>query len=104
MHPLHIFISIWNLICGFAFALLFTNWLEDSSGWLYIISVVGGYFANISAIFTSLVLCVFGLIHLVKGSAKTFIKTNWLGLFNGAFVVLFWASFFWYSHIFPLFI
>lgn len=102
MHPFHIFISIWNLICGFALILLFAfGEYTEFTEWLAAISIAPGYFANLLAVFISLVLCVFGLIHLAKGSVKAFVQTNWLGLFNGAFVVLFWASLFWYSQHFP---
>ena len=98
MSPLHIFISIWNLICGFAFILLISTSGNTAFREAISLIVVSGYFANILAVIVTFVLFVSYLIRLAKGSSEQFIKNEWLGFFNGMFVVFCWAAFIGYSY------
>ena len=98
MHPLYIFISIWNLLSALSFALLFLIKSENEfKQFLGVFSVFGGYFANLSAVVTFAILLVFYVVKLIKGDSNQFLSKHWLGLFNGAFVVFCWVSFFGYS-------
>jgi len=94
MRKFHIFISALNLTCALSFILLFLT--DGDSAFrmaLAFISVIGGPIANLVAVTISLMILVRYFIHVEVGNAKQFIKHEWLGVFNGAFVLLCWGAF-----------
>jgi uncharacterized membrane protein len=92
MHPAHVAVSMVNLICGFAALLLlfFTNGTPLHT--LASFAVVVGYVANLLAVAIALVLLVVLAVRFVNGQAQALLKSQWLGLFNGTFVVAFWGA------------
>ncbi len=99
MHPFHIFISAFNLLCAAALAAF--AWTDIAA--LGAFAVIGGYLANLLAALTSLVVAIWYLVSLAKGNGRKIVAGHWLGLFNGAFVVAFWTAFFNWSHIAAIF-
>ena len=94
MRKVHIFISALNLTCAFSFILLFLT--EGNSTFrkvLSLISVIGGPIANLVAVIISLIVLVRYFIQLAQGDTQQFIKYEWLGVFNGAFVLFCWGAF-----------
>ena len=100
MHPFHISISVINLLCGLAVALAYTTNFhrEDLLGF----GIFVGYFANLLAVVISIVLFVILIVRYIKGQGKPFIARNWLGIFNGVFVLLFWPVAFCLSRYFDV--
>lgn len=94
MRKFHIFISALNLACVFSFTLLFlTDGDSTFRKVLSLISVIGGPSANLVAVIISFIVLVRYFIRLSQGNAKQFIKYEWLGVFNGVFVLLCWGAF-----------
>ena len=56
--------------------------------------VVGGYLANAVALIVAIGVVAIIVAKLSSGSARGFIRRQWLGLANGAAVVASWAAFF----------
>ena len=104
MRKFHIFISALNLACVFSFILLFlTDGDSTFRSVLSLISVIGGPIANLVAVIISFIVLLRYLIRLSQGNAKQFIKHEWLGVFNGAFVLLCWGVFIGYvNYAYPL--
>ena len=99
MRPFHAYISAVNLVCGVSFIALFlTDGDAKFREILSFISVIGGPVANFIAVIISLVLLVRYSIQARQGNGKKLIEHEWLGLFNGAFVVFCWALFIGYTY------
>ena len=92
MHPVHIAVSILNLVCGAAAVLLFVLPKETTLHTLAAFAVVGGYFANILAVAITLALVIVLAVRTARGQGRAYLSKQWLGLFNGSFVVIFWGS------------
>jgi len=86
MHPFHIFVSIANLAAAAAFFLLMCLPNGEHVG-LASFAVGGGYFFNAIAVAVSIVMLISLVWFAYKGKGRTFIRRQWLGVFNGAFVV-----------------
>ncbi len=90
MHPIHVAISVFNILCG-VLAYIGLYIFQDSLSQLGAASVHVGYFANLIAIAVSFVLVVLLVIRYFSGNYRGFLSKNWLGIFNGISVVLFWT-------------
>ena len=53
-----------------------------------------GYFANIFAVVISIIVFSILIVRHFKGQGKLFFDCNWLGIFNGVFVIVFWIAVF----------
>jgi hypothetical protein len=92
MHPAHVAVSVVNLICGAAAVLLFVLTPGRDLHTLFAFAVVGGYIANTLAVGITAVLIIVLLIRAARGQGRSFVAKQWLGLFNGSFVVAFWGA------------
>ena len=92
MHPFHKFISVLNLTFG-AGALISYFVAKDILEKVLTVSIIGGYIGNVFAVLISIILTVLLAYNFSRNNQKAFIKSNWLGLFNGFFVIVFWCSF-----------
>ena len=90
MHPFHILISVFNLLCGFTLLALF---ILQSGPYpsLATFAVFGGYIANALAVLIALILVFWIVLTKLLKAEKVNIKKHWLGIFNGAFVVTIWV-------------
>ena len=97
MHPVHIFISVTNLICGFAM-IIALSLAPEPSPFLMGVGVFGGYIMNAVAVLITIMLSVLFAYHYLNKNHKKMLHRHWLGLFNGTFVVTFWlfiTTFYW---------
>jgi hypothetical protein len=90
MHPFYIILSVLNLVCLFSFTALFLLPEDSPTEFLAIFAVLGGTFANLIVVIVSLILLPRFIKNYIHKTHKDFLSTHWLGLFNGAFVIVFW--------------
>ena len=94
-HPFHIFVAIWNLLCLFGLTITTIYLPLDSEyrGDLTSLFLFVGLYANLFAVSIALfVLLYYFTVKLLDIEKEKFISRNWLGIFNGGFVFLFWFS------------
>ena len=92
MQPVHVVVSVVNIICGIAAILLFVLANGSPLHTLAAFAVVLGYFANLLAVVITLALLIVLGVRAVQGQGKGYLSRHWLGFFNGSFVVAFWGS------------
>jgi hypothetical protein len=87
MHPLHVTISVLNVVC--LTSALIGYFARNTAALTFGIFV--GYWANALAILVAFVVALLLAIRFRSGGAPSTFRTSWLGLANGAFVLLFWS-------------
>ena len=88
MQPWHLIVSVVNILCGIT-AYLGIYVFEEYLGQIGEIMVIFGYFANLIALIISFVLIIVLTARALKHKHRPFFSNNWLGIFNGLFVILF---------------
>jgi hypothetical protein len=91
MHPAHIVISALNAICGAIVLEMVLHGKDALTASIAPFAVVGGYLGNLIAIAIAGVLLILLVVRAPAGRARVTFERQWLGLFNGAFVVAFWS-------------
>jgi len=91
MHKAHISVSCINLLCLFFLLVAITLPEFQIAKNLLVLGVFGGYFVNLITVFISLCLVIFYIYRWLNGTQSDFITKHWLGVFNGLFIVGFWA-------------
>ena len=86
MHPWHLIVSVVNILCGIS-AYLGIYVFEEYLGQIGGIMVIFGYFANLIALIISFVLIIVLTARAFKHKHRPFFSNNWLGIFNGLFVI-----------------
>lgn len=94
MHPVHIFISIVNILCLIAVAMTFSGHAGSHAEALVTYGVFFGYFANSAAIISAALVLLLVLIRIIRRSSTNSLKRHWLGLANGGVVLLFYGVLF----------
>ena len=97
MRPVHIVVSVMNLFCGFAFALLLLLPRESLLATFAAPAVVGGYFANLLALIVAAALLLVLVVRAIGGQGVAYVRQQWLGFFNGFVVLAFWGAFILYA-------
>ena len=87
MHPVHVVVSVFNLICGAIVLFMVLLGKDSMAAQAAPFAVVGGYFGNLIAISVAGVLVILLLARIPTHQARATFEKQWLGLFNGAFVV-----------------
>ena len=90
--PFHIYVAIWNLSCLLSLALII-NFSNFFSKYFNSFVVIGGLCGNIIALIVSATVLIDYLILIsfkTNAEAKLYCYKNWLGILNGAFVILCW--------------
>jgi hypothetical protein len=90
MSPLHLSVSAINIAC--LVAALVGGTLGISQ--MLAAGIFFGYFANLLAVLTAAIVAILLLLRVRTGEARATFARSWLGLFNGAVVILAWAVFF----------
>lgn len=88
-HPFHIFIAIWNLSCLFSLVLVFC-FKSELVDYLAAYAFISGAIGNLVAVIVTLALAIRCVIRITFRKTAEITSEDWLGLFNGAFVIFFW--------------
>jgi hypothetical protein len=94
MNPLHIGVAVINLLC--LSALFGSDIVAPGSARVSLLTfaVMVGYFANAVALLVSSILLIWVVVRIFSGGAMSTLRGQWLGLANGAVVVIAWTIFF----------
>jgi hypothetical protein len=89
MSIVHVLVSVANLVMLAAFII----GLNKGPPNLLALGVIGGYFANAVALGIAFVLVIVLAVRVPARTATQTFQRQWLGLANGAVVILAWATF-----------
>ena len=95
MNAYHVFVSVFNIMCGAA-VIVGSNF---DMGGIAGLGVYLGYFANLIAIAICLFLVVLLIIRIPSGTSKKLLASSWLGFLNGFAVVGIWSVVSWAGYL-----